>query len=144
MKLAHYQDSAVQQRLANRGVPASLDEARTLRKAEKTLHRWAEQECGDENDYASWAIERDETTGKPYLCIYPHAGKNRRTLIPDREAGALRRVATVCEALGAYFYHQGDPRGCALYWTCDRLAEVFAPTKATAYATCPPERREVA
>ena len=121
MRLAHYQDLAVQQRLANRGVPASLDEARTLRRAEKTLHRWAEQECGDGNDYASWAIERDETTGKPYLCTYPHAGKSRRTLIADREAGALRRVAAVCKALGAFFYHQGDPRGCALYVAAEPL-----------------------
>lgn len=123
MKLAHYQDLAVQQRLANRGIPASLDEARTLRRAEKTLHRWAEQEGGDGNDYASWAIERDETTGKPYFCTYPHSGKSRRTLIADREAGALRRVATVCKALGAHFYHQGDPRGCALYVSAEPLTD---------------------
>jgi hypothetical protein len=115
MKLAHYQDLAVQQRLANRGIPASLDEARTLRKAEKTLSRWSEMECGDGNEYASWCIERDETTGKPYLCTYPHQGRNYRRAIPDREAGALKRVAALCKELGLSFYHQGDPRGCALY-----------------------------
>ena len=38
-----------------------------------------------------------------------------RTPIADREAGALRRVRAVCAANGLHFYHQGDPRGCALY-----------------------------
>ena len=98
-------------RLANRGINVDFDVAHTLRRAELTLHRWAELECGDGNDYASWAIERDETTGKPYLCRYPHNGPMRRYATPDREKGALKRVA----ATGLHFYHQTDPRGAALY-----------------------------
>ena len=58
-------------------------------------------------------LERDETTGKPYE--YNTTDTSRRHRIPDREAGALRRVAAVCKRLGLHFYHQGDPRGCALY-----------------------------
>ena len=103
-------------------------EAETLRRAERTLHRWAELECGDGNSSASWAIERDEATGKPYLVTYPHNGPTRQRRIADRETGALRRIKAVVSARNARFegrngcpsdvitpYHQGDPRGVALY-----------------------------
>lgn len=93
----------------------SFSAADVLRRAEIVLHRWAEQECGDGNDYASWSIERDEETNVPYRCWYPHTGTMTRTKIADKEAGALRRVAIVCKANGLHFYHQTDPRGCALY-----------------------------
>lgn len=104
-------------RLESRGLAVSFDDANTLRRAEITLQRWSEQECGDSSDYASYSIERDETSGIPYRCIYPHTSgaKSSRYRIPDREAGALRRVADVCKRIGAHYYHQGDPRGCSLY-----------------------------
>lgn len=36
--------------------------------------------------------------------------------VADREAGALRRLANIMRAHPSlWFYHQGDPRGCALY-----------------------------
>ena len=88
----------------------------TLRRAAMTLHRWYEGECGDRNDYSSWAIERDETTGKPYHVVHPHAGgKPRRTAIRDMEAGALRTIARVCAEQGLYYLIQADPRGGTLY-----------------------------
>lgn len=93
----------------------STEDALTLIRAESVLHRWAEQECGDGNDFASWAIERDEETGIPYKCVYPHKGESYRFKIRDREAGALRRVQEVCERNSLSWYHQTDPRGCALY-----------------------------
>lgn len=107
---------ALMRALEHRGIVADFDQVNTLRRAQLTLHRWAELECGDGNDFASWSIERDDDHA-PYLCRYPHADgmKPTRTRIPDREAGALRRVQAVCNAIGAYYYHQGDPRGCALY-----------------------------
>lgn len=101
----------------------SFDDANTLRRAERTLHTWAEQECGAGNDNASWSIERDETTNKPFRCVYPHSGTMTRTPIADREAGALKRVAKVCEANGLHFYHQTDPRGCALYVSREPLTD---------------------
>lgn len=110
-------------RMNARGVAVSFEQANTLRRAERTLHRWAEAECGDSNDYTSWAIERDETTGKPFRCVYPHQGEATRYPIADREAGALRRVAAVCAAVGAHYYHQGDPRGCALYVSSEPLTD---------------------
>lgn len=95
--------------------------ARILRRAEMTLHRWAELECGDGHAY----IERDEKTGKPRIYRegrYLSPNDPRQwSAIPDREAGALRRVEAVCKAAGLYYYHQTDPRGCALYVAAEPL-----------------------
>lgn len=102
--------------LVRRGATLSHEDAQTLRRAEITLHRWAEQECGDGNGYASWVIGRDEDTGRPYREVHRYSdGKVTREAVADREAGALKRVAATCERLGLYWYHQTDPRGCALY-----------------------------
>ena len=87
-------------------------EANILRRAEMTLQRWGERECGDGSN---WAIERDEKTGKPFN-VYHGDGKPSRYAIADREKGALRRVAAiVAQKPGLWFYHQGDPRGHTLY-----------------------------
>lgn len=102
-------------RLASLGVN-SIGAARLL-KAERALQRWGEAECGNSSDWASWHIERDEATGKPFRVTIPHRGdgKARRHPIRDMERAALRWAAEVCEPLGLVWYHQGDPRGCALY-----------------------------
>lgn len=87
-----------------------------LFRIERVLTRWSEMECGAGNDYASWSIERDETTGKPYLVTYPHTGKSTRRSYPDKEAGALKRLAAIMANYPLLqAYHQSDPRGCALY-----------------------------
>ena len=95
----------------------TYDEITALLRIERTLHRWAEQSCGDGNDYASWSIQRDEETGKPFKCVYPHNAASHRYPIADREAGALRRLATIMEPRKRRLvaYHQTDPRGCAIY-----------------------------
>jgi hypothetical protein len=109
----------------------TYEESAALRRIEMTLQRWAEAECGDSNEYASFSIERDEITGKPFRCVYPHMGKMRRHPIADREAGALRRLNAIVDARNAreegtpfmaanaqdhiFAYHQGDCRGCMLY-----------------------------
>lgn len=102
-------------RAEHKGITLSCEQANILRRADLTLTRWAEGECGNGNDRASWCIERDEKTGKPYHVVYPHSGASRRYPIADREAGALRRVASLCKELGLYFFHQTDPRGAALW-----------------------------
>lgn len=100
------------------------DDAAKLRRIEMTLQKWAEQECGDSESYdfgsVSWAIERDEATGKPYRVreVTDRRGttKTYRDRIADREAGALRRLARIMAAYpDLTYYHQTDPRGCALY-----------------------------
>ena len=61
-------------------------------------------------------IERDETTGKPYMVTHPHTGKSRRSSIPDRESGALKRLKSIMNRYpGKSAYVQGDPRGASLY-----------------------------
>ena len=94
----------------------SFDEASQIRRIEMTLHRWAELECGDGNDYRSWAIERDEETQKPFMCIYPHSGEMHKYAVADRERGALKRLDRIMTAHPELtYYHQTDPRGAALY-----------------------------
>lgn len=94
----------------------SYSEAQSLRRIEMTLQRWGEGECGDSNDYTSWCIVRDEETGKAYREVHPHTGKSYRSPIPDRETGAKNRLAKImAKHPELWSYHQGDPRGCALY-----------------------------
>jgi hypothetical protein len=91
----------------------STYEAETLFRIERTLQRWGERECGDAN---GGAIERDEKTGKPFWTYERGNGKRGRYAIPDRERGALKRLAKLMESHGSYIaYHQPDCRGCALY-----------------------------
>jgi len=106
---------------------AITDIARTLRRAQLTLHRWAELECGTDDGH----IEREggEDTGRP---IFHPAGRHdggrwvepKPYAVPDRERGALARVAAVCKAAGLHWYYQTDPRGCALYVAAEPLTAV--------------------
>jgi hypothetical protein len=98
-----------------RGIDIPLEDVNTLRRAEKTLRNWFEEECGNGDDYKSWSIERDPETDIPYRVIHPHSGKSYSTKIPDREKGARSRVGDVCQRNGLSFYVQTDPRGGALY-----------------------------
>lgn len=94
----------------------TFDEAQQLRRISMTFHAWDEAECGNGNDYCSWAIERDEETGKPFKCVYPHTGEVRRYAIADREAGAQRRLDKIMAQHPDFVaYHQGDCRGASLY-----------------------------
>lgn len=89
----------------------SQNETDRLLKIEKTLHRWHEMECNGE-------VEREagEETGKPHLVWYRQStGQRYSHSIPDREKGALRRLAEILKGKSVTHYQQGDPRGCALY-----------------------------
>lgn len=110
--------------LEKKGITLHLMDINTLRRAALTLQRWSELECGDSNNYASWAIERDDVTNIPYFVTHPHdSNKVSRRRIADREKGALRRVKAVCDNAGLFFYHQGDPRGCSLYISREPLKD---------------------
>lgn len=92
----------------------TIDEAAALRRISLTLRRWHERECGNDQG----AIERDETTGKPYLVTE----KGRRWPVADRETGARRRLAAIIQSRNERAaepilntYIQTDPRGAALY-----------------------------
>jgi len=119
MRVAIKERMLVLERLGKLGL--DYDEAQALRRISMTLSRWGELECGDSNEYGSWAIERDETTEKPYMVrhSYRHGqGKDtvHRTRIADREKGALKRLqAIMSKHPDLLAYHQTDPRGCAVY-----------------------------
>jgi len=119
--------------LARRGVTLSFADAETLRRAQCVLRGTAEAMCGTSGPTFSRVLERDPQTGKPFLAYYFHDGRTVRFLVPDREKGSLRRVADVCERNGLIYYHQTDPRGCALYvgrqeWLDGSPAEQVYPT----------------
>lgn len=107
-------DYAFRDRLIARGIAATLEQAHILRRAQLTLHRWHEQECGDGNGHCSWCIVTDDD-GRTFREIHPNNGKSYRYRIPNRHAGAVRRVAALCAEMGLHHYVQSDPRGCALY-----------------------------
>lgn len=99
-------------RLASLGI-TDLKDQDQLRRIEMTLSRWSENECGNEN---GGAIERDEATGKPYWTYETGSGKRGRYAIADKETGALNRLRKIMAKYPKlWYYHQGDPRGCALY-----------------------------
>lgn len=104
----------------------TLDQAMALRRYAMALDRWNELECGDSNDYSSFCIERDESTGKPYMCVYPHkSDKVSRRSIPDKETGALKRAKAICDLLGVRMSHQRDPRGPSLAIVGENRTAVF-------------------
>ena len=105
------------------GLGFTAEEVEQLRRISNTLQRWHELECGT----GDGCIERDEKTGRPYWYnararyIDPHDPRAWRP-IPDREAGAKRRLLAIINAEAARHgkcrysaYIQTDPRGAALY-----------------------------
>jgi hypothetical protein len=84
------------------------DEFTKLRRISLTLRRWYERECGIDGG----AIERDNEGGRAYW----RSDSGRRWPIPDRETGALRRLASIlADHAPLTYYVQTDPRGAALY-----------------------------
>ncbi len=89
-------------------------EVSQLLRIERTLSNWSTAECNGE-------IERDEDTGKPIGISRAYldgmSDKRREYPVADREAGALKRLAKIMQPHKRRLiaYHQGDPRGCALY-----------------------------
>jgi len=88
----------------------TFEEGEALRRISMTLSRWAEHECNGE-------IEVDDD-GKSYRVSqgFPPGWKVKRYPVPNREAGAIRRLGKMMQDHPGWdFYHQGDPRGAALY-----------------------------
>ena len=104
----------------------SSEDAHALRRIAMTLHRWHELECGSGNDHASWCITRGRKVGKlfehdekgfAYQEVHSHySNKPEYTRIPDREGGALKRMAKIMVRYpGMSAYVQSDCRGAPLY-----------------------------
>lgn len=106
--------------LSGEGYGISRDDIEALYRVERALHRWSERECNGE-------VETDED-GKAWHSSYGdlHNGTAvLRSRVPNREAGALRRLAAIMARYPHLrAYHQTDPRGCALYvYRQDRFVE---------------------
>ena len=93
---------------------ATIADARALRRAALTLHRWYEHEC-------KGTIQRDEVTGKPYW--YSELTHKRVSLAADRENGAMNTISRICRRLNLYHYLQTDPRGGTLYVDMKEIAQ---------------------
>lgn len=116
MKSAYQKNRELHDRLIRLNDQITLDDVAKLRRAALTLTRWAELKCGNSNNYASWCIERDKETNVPYFIRRQYDSiKVYKNRIFDREKGALKRVATICQRLGLHYYHQTDPRGLPLW-----------------------------
>jgi hypothetical protein len=98
-----------------------FDDVYSFRRDSMTLRSWFERECGDSNNYASWAVERDPDTDIPYLVTHPYNGKARKARILDREKGARKRIDERCKRLNLHYYIQTDCRGLALYLSREPL-----------------------
>ena len=119
-------------------VGISSADALQLRRIAMALHRWHERECGEGNDYGSWCVVRGHKThcqqtrlpptlkgkgfaytdsGKPFIEHHSHnSNAPTYTAIPDRERGALKRLADIVARYpDLRSYVQGDPRGASLY-----------------------------
>lgn len=119
-------------------------DACALRRISMTLHRWHELECGIdgaciERGYYNRpvgggprAFSHDEN-GIPYWANH-NGERTHYTLMPDREAGALKRLARIMKSYPDLLpYVQGDPRGASLYIV--RKSDVPADGTIDAYYT---------
>ena len=92
-------------------------DALALRRISMTLQRWHELECGI-GDNATFYIERegDNGEGAPHMKRSDHTGLHDLGRCPDREKGALKRMAAIMAKYpGKREYVQTDPRGASLY-----------------------------
>lgn len=110
---ANDSDSRIILHVLRTGVRLSLADARILRRASLTLRRWAERECNGE-------VETDDD-GKAFQRGFRGRAYAELIRVPNPEPGALRRIAEVCERNGLHYFHQTDPRGCALYVAAEPL-----------------------
>ena len=115
-----------------RALGFTQDECAKLRRISMTLRGWHELECGTEHG----RIQRDEKTGKPRWQV----SDGRSMAMPDREAGAKRRLLDIINAEAKRHgecrysaFIQTDPRGAALYIL--RPGDIPAGQSADAYYT---------
>ncbi len=88
------------------GYGISREDVEALRRIEMTLRRWAERECNGEVE-----VDDEGTAWRLH-----HTYTNHRGRTANLEAGALRRLSAIMARYPHLrAYHQGDPRGCALY-----------------------------
>ena len=86
----------------------TYEECETLRRASMTLQSWGEMECNND-------VYRAGEGGAVWIREQTYNGITKPRRIPDRETPAIKRCEALCRAHGLIFFHQGDPRGVAVY-----------------------------
>lgn len=111
-----YRHDVIHYHAAMESLGFDYDTAEAIRRDAQRLHTWAEHECNgtkiradvSDNDHKGRPLK----VGRTYMVWNINGpGPLRYSPTPDIETGALRRIAAACEANGATFEHQGDPRG---------------------------------
>jgi len=118
--LARYHTTAAQCGL-------TYQQADAIRRDAERLHTWSERECNGELERFELADNARDHKGRPLVGTFSAYNINgpgpiKYAKTPDRETGALRRIRTVAESVGATVEYQGDPRGwpITLSWTDKR------------------------
>lgn len=90
--------------------PFTASEWSALKRCERTLHRWAEDECNG-------AIQYDDDGNNPRRYGQDRYGSFTIAgpVIPDKSEAAIEQARRIAAKYGLSVYNQTDPRGCALY-----------------------------
>ena len=94
-------------------IPAST--LKRLCQIQRHLKRWAEDEC---NGFIQW-VDSDCTIPRRYGLDQWGTPTVPGAIIPNMEARYLREAEALAAECGGRIYHQGDPRGCVLYFYRD-------------------------
>lgn len=105
--------------LSHQGIMLSLPDARNLRSAAVTLHRWDQRKCGFITKYpetSSVTLIRDEQTKIPYFLIHPFSRPDTiYERVEDRERAAEVLIQNICERYRLHFFRQTDPNESPFY-----------------------------
>jgi hypothetical protein len=90
--------------------PFTTAEWSALKRCERILHRWAENECNG-------AIQYDDDGNNPRRYGQDRYGSFTIAgpVIPDKSETAMEQARRIAAKHGLSVYNQTDPRGCALY-----------------------------
>jgi hypothetical protein len=90
--------------------PFTTAEWTALRRCERTLHRWAEDECNG-------VIQYDDNGNNPRRYYSDRYGSPTvpGPIITDKSEAAMKNARKIAAKHGLSVYNQTDPRGCALY-----------------------------
>lgn len=87
-----------------------VETADKLRRIEMTLSRWSELECGDGNEWGSWAIERDESSYHCTQCGHNAYGEHTKTSSCEK-CGDIAPVRRIVQDGKPYMVHHHYQHG---------------------------------
>lgn len=90
--------------------PFSAADWAILKQCQRTLHKWAEDECNGIIQY-----DNDGTTPRRYYNDRYDSPTVAGPIVPDKSETAMEKARKIAAKHGLSVYNQTDPRGCALY-----------------------------